>query len=115
MAATIDAYIAGLPDEPAQSLQQVRKSIRAAIPGVEEVISYQIPTFKYKGRPLIAMAAFKAHCGIYTMSKSILEDMAEELAGFDRSGTTIRFPFGQPPSAALIKKIVKYLIKARDK
>ncbi|MCB0542797.1 MAG: DUF1801 domain-containing protein, partial [Saprospiraceae bacterium] len=57
---TTDEYIATFPEEVQAILQQVRATIRAAAPGAEEAISYQIPTFKLKGN-LVHFAAFKQH------------------------------------------------------
>ena len=40
----------------------IRKTIKEAAPEAEEAISYQMPTFKYKGN-LVYFAAYKNHIG----------------------------------------------------
>jgi uncharacterized protein YdhG (YjbR/CyaY superfamily) len=57
----IDSYLAVLPEETRVMLEKLRKAIKAAAPKAEEAISYQMPAFKYQGRPLVYFAAFKDH------------------------------------------------------
>jgi hypothetical protein len=47
--ATIDAYIAGFPEEVQEKLEEVRSTIKRAAPEAEEAIKYQIPTFMLEG------------------------------------------------------------------
>ena len=47
---SIDAYIAGFPDDLQAILQKVRQTIREAVPEARETISYAIPNFKLKAR-----------------------------------------------------------------
>ena len=63
---TIDAYIAGFPEDVQAILQQVRRTIHEAAPEATEAISYQMPTFKLNGN-LVHFGAFKNHiCLLYT-------------------------------------------------
>ncbi len=41
-------------------LQRVRRIIRKALPGAEETISYQIPTYELHGRGVVSFAGWKA-------------------------------------------------------
>ena len=50
---SVDEYIASQP-APAQGvLNHVRRIIRAAVPRAEEVISYNLPTYKLHGEPVL--------------------------------------------------------------
>ena len=46
---SVDEYIATHPDEMQAILQRVRAAIRKAVPGAQEVISYQIPAYRLHG------------------------------------------------------------------
>jgi uncharacterized protein YdhG (YjbR/CyaY superfamily) len=70
------------------------------------VISYQVPTFKYRERLLVCYAAFKEHCSFFPGVDAI-EAYKKELKPFTTSKGTVRFTPEQPLSAALIKKLVK--------
>jgi len=102
----VNAYLASVPKALRTVLENLRKIIKAAAPKAEEVISYQIPTYKYHG-PLVHFVARASYCSFIAVSKTVVEKFKDELAGFDTSGTTIHFTVENPLPAALVKKIVK--------
>jgi uncharacterized protein YdhG (YjbR/CyaY superfamily) len=105
--ATVDEYLANVPEPAHTTLLKVREIIRSAVPAeAKEGLSYGMPAFHYKG-PLFAYAAFKAHCSLFPMSAALIASMADELKKFETAKGTVRFPMDKPPSAALIKKMVK--------
>ena len=104
---TIDEYLAGVSDDKRAALQKLRRTIRAAAPKAEECISYGMPAFRLDGRPLVGFAAGANHCAFYPMSGSTVADHAADLAGYDTSKGTIRFPANKPLPAALVRKLVK--------
>jgi len=96
-------------------LNKIRAAIRsAAPPEATEVISYGIPMFKYKGM-LMGFAAFSNHCSLFPGSLSALEAFKNELKNFRTAKSTIRFPVDKPPSAALVKKLVKARIAENER
>ena len=105
-AASVDAYLAALPDEKRVTLERLRKAVRAAAPNAAEMIGYGMPYYKYKGRPLFAFAAFKAHCSIFPMSGDLLSKIPE-LKRYEMSKGTMHFPIGKPPPATLVRRIIK--------
>jgi uncharacterized protein YdhG (YjbR/CyaY superfamily) len=57
---SVDEYIASQPVELQRVLERVRGAIRKAVPGAEEVISYQMPAYKLHGRLVIYFAGYGA-------------------------------------------------------
>jgi uncharacterized protein YdhG (YjbR/CyaY superfamily) len=55
-----DHYLAAVPEPARTTLEKMRQTIRAAVPEATETISYRLPTFKYQGKPLVALGAAKA-------------------------------------------------------
>jgi uncharacterized protein YdhG (YjbR/CyaY superfamily) len=108
---TVDEYLAATP-EPAQStLRHIRKVIQSVVPkDTTEVISYGIPMFKYHGM-LVAYAAYKKHCSLFPTGSGVLDQFADELAGYRTSKGTIHFPPDKPLPDALVKKIVGARVK----
>lgn len=105
--ATVDEYLAAVPEPARGTLEKVRAVIRSAAPkGATEAISYGMPVFKYNG-PLAGYAAFSGHCSFFPMSGTLLEDFQEELAGYSVSKGTIRFAPDKPLPASLVRKLVK--------
>jgi uncharacterized protein YdhG (YjbR/CyaY superfamily) len=81
--------------------------IRAAAPKeATEAISYNIPSFQYKGG-LVWYAAFKKHCSFFPMDASLGEEFAEELKNLKTSKGTIQFPLDKPLTKNLVTRIVK--------
>jgi uncharacterized protein YdhG (YjbR/CyaY superfamily) len=110
----VDAYLAGVSEPALTTLNKIRAIIRSVVPPeATEAISYGMPAFKYKG-PLFAYAAFKDHCSLFPMGSSVMEMFREELKAFDTAKGTIRFPVDKPPSAALIKRLVKARIAQNE-
>lgn len=104
---TTDEYLAALSDDKRAALERLRKIIRAAAPGAEECISYGVPAFRRGGKPFIWIGAAANHCALYGVVGPGFE---EELADYDTSRGTIRFPPDRPLPATLIRKLVKVRI-----
>jgi uncharacterized protein YdhG (YjbR/CyaY superfamily) len=103
---TIDEYLAPLGSQKKATLEKLRKAIKAAAPGAEECIAYQIPAFRLDGRMLVAFGAGANHCAFYPGSRPI-EDHRDELEAYDTSKGTIRFPADRPLPARLVRALVR--------
>ena len=56
----IDDYLDNVTEPQRNELERVRRIVKHLVPdGAEEVISYGMPTFRYRGKSLIHFAAFK--------------------------------------------------------
>ena len=112
---SVDNYLAALPRDKRAALEKLRKITKSIVPEATEVISYRIPVFKYKGRPLVAFAAFEKHCSFYAMSPSVMEAHKGELKPYDTAKGTIRFPTSKPLPATLVAKLVRARITENEK
>ena len=106
----VDDYIANFPPDIQIILEKVRNTIKSAAPGAEEKISYGMPTYKLK-KVLVHFAAQKNHLGFYPTPSGI-EQFKNELASYDTSKGTIRFPWGKAMPYDLIRQIVKFRVAA---
>ncbi len=104
-ARTIDEYLAPLDGEQRAALERLRRDIHAAVPGLEECISYQMPGFRFDGKVIVWFGAAKNHCSFFP--GSVIEELADELAGFSTSKGTVRFQPDHPLPAGLVKKLVR--------
>jgi uncharacterized protein YdhG (YjbR/CyaY superfamily) len=82
-------------------------SIRYRLAGAEECISYGMPAFRLKGKLIAGLRAAASHCSYHPMSGATLATLRAELAQYDTSPGTIRFPARAPLPAGLIRKLVK--------
>ncbi|PVX23456.1 MAG: hypothetical protein CW716_12150 [Candidatus Bathyarchaeum sp.] len=107
---TVDEYIASFPSDVQSILQELRKAIKNAAPDALECISYQMPSYK-QNRYLLSFAAWKKHIGLYVATTTVLEAYKKELAPYEVSKATIKFPLDKPLPFDLVKKIVKLRLK----
>jgi len=105
----INEYISGFPPEVREILEKIRHIIREAAPKAEETINYGIPTFKLNGN-LVHFAAFRKHIGFYHTPSGI-EAFKEQLAGYEISKGTVKFPLDKPIPYNLIRGIVDFRVK----
>ena len=108
---SVDDYIASKPDATQRVLQRVRGVIRKAMPGAEEAISYQIPAYKVNGRAAIYFAGWQEHYSLYPTTAPLVAAFKEDLAGYEISKGTIRFPLSEPVPVKLITAIAKFRAK----
>src|SRR4029079_11576644 len=109
---TVDQYIAAFPTDVKKRMQQLRKTIKVAAPKAEEVISYQMPGYKYLGM-LVYFAAYKNHIGFYPGAGGVLE-FYKELSSFKSAKGSVQFPHDRPIPFEIISKIVKFRVKQNE-
>jgi uncharacterized protein YdhG (YjbR/CyaY superfamily) len=105
---SVDDYIAAQPEAAQDTLTIVRDSIREALPGAEEVISYQIPPYKVDGGRVIYFSGWKNHYSLYPATGPLVAAFRDELAPYEVEKGTIRFPLSKPVPQALIERIAKF-------
>jgi uncharacterized protein YdhG (YjbR/CyaY superfamily) len=113
-AKSVDEYLATIPEEARAALERLRKTIKSVVPDATEIISYQIPVFKYRGRPLVGFGAAKNHCSFYVMSSSVIPAHKDKLESYDTSTGTIRFSANKQLPAALVRMLVKARIAENE-
>ena len=108
---SVDEYIATFPEGVQTILQRVRSTIRKALPGAEEAISYQIPTYRMHGGYVVYFAGWKQHYSLYPATGRLVAAFKDDLAPYEVSKGTIRFPLSQPVPVRLIERLAKFLAK----
>jgi len=116
----VDSYLAEAPDEIRDRLIKLRRTIQKAAPRAMERISYGVPFYEYggtgyKGR-LVYFAAFKKHISVFRPPGGMLpRELARERDKYHAGKATYRFPLDQPFPFTLVGKVIKELVKERDK
>jgi uncharacterized protein YdhG (YjbR/CyaY superfamily) len=110
--ATVDEYLEALPDEARAAMEGIRRSIRSVVPGIGETISYQMPTFTLDGRPLVHVAAWKRHIGVYPLPP-LDGALAQEVAPYRAATDTMRLPLGREIPDGLVERVVAVMVEQR--
>ncbi|QNL48091.1 DUF1801 domain-containing protein [Olivibacter sp. SDN3] len=112
---TIDEYHNAFPMEVQERMQKIRKVIREVVPEAEEVISYQIPAFKYKKGYLIYYSAYTKHISLSSpWSEALLKEFEPELKKLKVTKSAIQLPSRDELPLDLIKRIVAFRKKESD-
>jgi uncharacterized protein YdhG (YjbR/CyaY superfamily) len=113
-AATVDEYLDRMPEPFAAALREVRERLVAAIPDVEQVISYRVPIFRYRGRGLVGLSATSKECSLLLMSPPAAKALAGTLNEGSVTGATLHFDPAHPLSEATIRRVVDLRIREVD-
>jgi uncharacterized protein YdhG (YjbR/CyaY superfamily) len=108
---SVDEHIASQPEAVQGLLERVRSTIRKAVPGAEEVISYQIPAYKLPGGPVLYFAGWRKHYSVYPVTDRVVATFKDDLARYEVRKGTIRFPLSQPVPVKLVERIAKLRAK----
>ena len=105
-AADIDDYLGQLDEPKRSTLEQLRRDILSVVPDAEQCLSYAVPGFKVDGTTIAGFAAFKNHLSYLPHSGSVFPQLAEELAGYQKSTGALRFAIDQPLPRELVEKLI---------
>lgn len=109
----IDNYIEGFPPVVQKQLKEIRAIIKSAAPEAQELISYCMPAYKLNG-VLIYFAGYKGHIGFYPTPSGI-KQFLPKIQAYKHSKGAVQFPIDQPLPKKLIKEIVLFRIKEKNR
>lgn len=104
---TTTDYIQSFPEPVQIILEQIRNVIKENAPEAEESISYGMPAYKIKGKPLVYFAGYKNHIGFYATPTGH-QAFVEELSQYKQGKGSVQFPLNQPIPFDLIKRMVLF-------
>jgi uncharacterized protein YdhG (YjbR/CyaY superfamily) len=107
---TVEQYIAAFPENIQSRLTKIRKVIKAAEPEAEEIISYNIPAFKFHGT-LIFYSAYANHISISIPPSKVYEAFKKDLSVYKVSKSAIQLPNNSPLPLTLIGEMTKFRAK----
>jgi uncharacterized protein YdhG (YjbR/CyaY superfamily) len=109
---TVDEYVASLPEDVQPVMEEVRRVVRRVVPEVAETISYQMPTFTLDGRPLVHVAAWKKHLGLYPLPP-MDGDLADRVEPYRGAKDAMQLRYDRPIPYALVEQVLGVLLERR--
>jgi len=110
VAKDIDQFIAQYPASTRKLLIQLRAAIHEAASGLDEAITYGIPTFKLGKKSIVHFSGYEHHIGFYPTASGIAA-FQKEFKNFKTSKGTVQFPIGEPLPLDLVTRIVQFRVK----
>jgi uncharacterized protein YdhG (YjbR/CyaY superfamily) len=111
---TVDEFFAALSEPKREAMETLRRTIRAAAPDADEVITYKMPGFMRHGRFLVSYDAFKTHYSLFPASDEVVRGLGDEIAPYIAGKSTIRFPASRPIPADLVTKVIRIRLAESD-
>lgn len=106
---TVEEYMSSQPAQVRATLEEIRQIIKKAAPEAEELLSYQMPAFRFHGK-LVWYAVNKNHYGLYILPK-VLQVFKEKLAAYNQTKSAIHFPIDKPIPEDVVTEIIRYAVK----
>ena len=101
-------YVGTLTGREREMVAALLDRVGALVPEVEEGTSYGLAAYRYRGRPLVAVAVGAQGCTAYPFSSDVVARVLATLDGFDATKGGIRFTVDRrlPPEAfdALVRE-----------
>jgi uncharacterized protein YdhG (YjbR/CyaY superfamily) len=110
--ATVEEYLTGLPDDVRARVEEIRRIVHEVVPDAGETISYAMPTFTVDGQPLVHVAAWKQHIGLYPLPP-LDAALTAEVAPYRGTKDTMKLPHAQPLPRDLVARVVQALVQRR--
>ena len=70
--------------------------VKRAVPGAEELISYQIPAYRHGGGYFLYISGWKAHYSLYPATEALVAALKDDIAPHLANKNTIRFELSDP-------------------
>lgn len=105
---SVDEYLATLADDDRKAVRSICDAIQQAVPEAEEVISYQLPAYRHHGFIFYVSAATRHYAISCPPPFALFDVFKKELAPYDTSKSTIRFPKSQPLPLELIANMARF-------
>lgn len=108
---TIDEYLEGVNPQMRDVLNDIRRVVHELVPEAQESISYGVPTFKVKDRPLLYFAAYKNHMSIHPQAG---DELRAKLKDYKTAKGTIQFTLEHPLPDGFIEEFIHYRLSLID-
>jgi uncharacterized protein YdhG (YjbR/CyaY superfamily) len=104
---SVDAYLASLPDERRARLEDLRRTILAAAPDVQEGIAYNMPAYRVGKRFMVSFEAYKRWDSLFPASEAVENELGDDVAPYVKGRGTLQFPITEPLPLDLIDRIIR--------
>lgn len=107
---TVEQYLSQQPVATKIILEQLRVLIKQLCPDAVESIAYGMPAYKFQKKPLIYIAWYAHHIGVYA-TPSAHSYFAQELASYKQWKGSVQFPLDRPIPIHLIEKMIQFKLQ----
>ena len=103
--ASIDDYIAQLPEDVRERAEALRLTIMKSAEGLVETVRYDMPAFRYGDVTIVYFAFWKKHIGLYPIYRGSASFEAK-IERYRAKTDTVQFPLDKPIPYDVVTEIV---------
>ena len=111
--ASVDDYLASLPAEQREVVEEIERRVLLVVPGADRGIRYDMPTWQVEGVSLVHVAAWKQHVSLYPVPPAGDPDLDADLVPHAGAKGTLKLPYPEV-DYALIERVVRRLLETRS-
>jgi uncharacterized protein YdhG (YjbR/CyaY superfamily) len=112
--ASVDDYMATLPEDRRAVMEGLRRTVREAAPQATEAISYNMPALRLNSTFLLSYEAFKSHYSLFPWTERMAAELGDALKPYLHGKGTIRAPAKAPIPLDHEKRVVQLLRHERS-
>jgi uncharacterized protein YdhG (YjbR/CyaY superfamily) len=109
----VDDYLASLSGAEKATVSHMYGIVREMVPETTEEMSYAMPSFKYKGKSLVAIMANKNFLSLYPFGA--VDNLGLDLSAFECTSGSIHFTPENPIPDNLLHQIITVRMERIDK
>ena len=104
---SINEYIELIDHPYKEKFIELISHIRRVYPNCEEKISYGMPCFVWMGKPLVYLAIYPNHIGVYALPITH-KKFESQLSNYKRGKGSVQFPISDNIPISLITSMIGY-------
>lgn len=114
LAKTVDQFVREAPAEARPVLEQIRRVIKSAVPGVEEMMGYGKPYYKYHGW-MTGITLYTKHLGVEIWGGLSSSDKQElEALGYKTGSKNFRIEYDREVPVEVLTRLARAQAKRNE-
>jgi uncharacterized protein YdhG (YjbR/CyaY superfamily) len=103
----VDRHLAAMPEPQRSTLIQLRALLHRLVPDGVDAMKYGMPALLLDGAGVAGYESFRAHCGYYPFSGTVLGTAGDAVSGYTTSKGALRVALDERFPAELVRLLVR--------
>jgi len=109
-ASAVETHLAEFPAPQRRALASIRSALRRLLPGADEVIAWNMPSYRVDGDLVLSFSGFADHNSLFP-GAGVVKAMRTALPRYEMTKGTIHLPRDSAPPIAVLRTVVRARIE----
>lgn len=110
MTAEVGQHLADFPPPQRKALESLRSALRKLLPGADEVIAWNMPSYRVDGELVLSFSGFSDHNSLFP-GTGVVKAMRSAFPEYPVTKGTIHLPRDSAPPLAFLRSVVRARIE----